>query len=118
MKHSYFSEDEIQCKCGCGLIIVKSPHFFRMNLLRQAMKQPLKVNSWCRCLHHNIAVGGSNTSSHLEGWATDIEALTNLFKIKLIFYAGVIGFNGIGVGDTFVHLDTDPVKGPDRFWIY
>jgi len=44
--------------------------------------------------------------------------MEELFKIKLIFYAGAIGFNGLGVGETFVHLDNDPVKGPNRFWMY
>ena len=33
---------------------------------------PLRVNSWYRCPALNKAVGGANTSAHLEGRAADI----------------------------------------------
>ena len=114
-KYSYFTEDEMRCKCGCGTLIVQPLHFFRMNLLRHAINSPLTPSSWCRCPDHNQAVGGKDTSSHPEGWATDIVTFTLLFQVKIIFYAGVIGFHGIGVGDTFVHLDNDLIKGANRF---
>ncbi|MBA7601417.1 hypothetical protein ES703_08490 [subsurface metagenome] len=114
----YFTDDEIQCKCGCGKLIKRDLHFTRMNLLRQAMGRALRVNSWCRCLKHNRKARAKDTSSHLEGFATDIKARTFLMKIKLVFYAGKYGFHGIGWAKTFIHLDNDPIKGPNRFWTY
>ena len=117
-QYSYFTEDEIRCKCGCGLILVDRPHFFSMNLLRSAMGQPLTVTSWCRCPDHNHAEGGKADSSHIPGFATDVFCPTHFFMQKLIFYAGRIGFCGIGMGIDFLHLDSDLRKGFNRFWTY
>jgi len=114
----YFSDEEIQCKCGCGLIIVIPSFFLKINRVRGIVGHPLTVNSWCRCPTHNTLVGGSATSSHLNGWAVDLACPTEYIKYRILLAAGKVGFRGVGVGKNFIHLDNDPGKYPNRFWIY
>lgn len=40
--------------------------------LREAMKEPIKINSGYRCPQLNRAVGGVSNSQHLKGQAADI----------------------------------------------
>jgi len=117
-KDSYFRDYEIECKCGCGFILVVPLFLDKVNLLRVNVGHPLRVNSWCRCPTHNMLVGGSRTSSHLKGLAVDLAAPTEYILYRILFAAGQVGFRGIGVGKGFVHLDNDLYKPSGRFWIY
>jgi len=106
------------CKCGCGMIKSQPRFVFKMNLLRVYVGYAIRLNSWWRCLIHNLSVGGLVTSSHPEGWASDLDTPTNLMKYRILLAAGKIGFRGIGVGRNFIHLDDDDSKADNRFWIY
>lgn len=48
-----------------------------MELVRALLgDNPLKINSWYRCLELNRAIGGSPKSMHMKGLAVDFEPLT------------------------------------------
>jgi len=117
-KQSYFTEQEIECKCGCGFKEVQLLFLRKMNDLRYHFGYPIRPTSWCRCEVHNLAVGGSKTSSHPKGWACDMDMPTDLTKYQIIYYAAKLGFRGIGIAKTFIHLDDDPVKPENRIWFY
>jgi len=114
----YFTDEEIQCKCGCGFIRRHSPFYWKVNTVRGIVGHSLKVNSWCRCPTHNTLVGGSPTSSHLKGMAIDLATPTEYIKYRILLAAGEVSFRGVGVGKNFIHLDDDPDKPPNRFWVY
>lgn len=114
----YFSSSEIECNCGCGQCIAQPSFYFKMNWLRSLVGTPLKVTSWNRCPLHNGKEGGSNTSSHLIGWACDMLSLDEIERYRIIFFAGFIGFRGVGIADNFIHLDDDPCKPINRIWTY
>ena len=114
----YFTDEEIKCKCGCGLIMYVPYFFYKVNTLRDIVGQPLRVNSWCRCAIHNLSVGGSLTSSHLKGLAVDLSIPTEYIKYRVLLAAGEVHFRGVGVGKNFIHLDDDQDKPDNRFWIY
>jgi len=114
----YFSLEEISCKCGCGRCVIQPSFYFKMNWLRSLLGIPLHITSWNRCPVHNKKEGGSKTSSHLIGWACDQQAFGQVEKYRIIFFAGIIGFRGIGIGETFIHLDDDPCKPINRIWTY
>ena len=114
----YFSDEEIQCKCGCGFLKVVPTFFDKVNTVREIINHPLTVTSWCRCPNHNARVGGKSTSSHLKGLAVDLHAFTNYIRYRILLAVGSVGFRGVGVGEDFIHLDDDPDKPPNRFWIY
>lgn len=116
--HLYFSPEEIQCKCGCGFKLIMPAFFTKINNVRGIVGGPLTVNSWCRCPIHNKDVGGTLTSSHPKGLAVDLNTPTAYIRYRILLAAGEINFRGVGVSETFIHLDDDPDKPPNRFWLY
>lgn len=85
---------------------------------REYLGKPIKITSGVRCYAHNIAVGGSANSSHLRGYAADIQCETSDHRWKLVM--GLMasgGFNRIGPKDKFVHVDMDYEKTHYRLWL-
>jgi zinc D-Ala-D-Ala carboxypeptidase len=78
---------------------------------------PYKITSGYRTESHNKAIGGSPTSSHLKGWAADIECANSNQRERILFGLVVAGFHRIGIAKTFIHCDCDPAK-PDAVWLY
>ena len=90
----------------------------KLQELRDACGFSLHINSGFRCSTHNKKVGGEADSRHLYGDASDIGTigLTSLQKLQLINHATQLGFSGIGLASTFVHVDTRP--GDVVLWFY
>ena len=59
----------------------------------------------------------SAKSSHLKGLAADI-ACDNSTRFKILDSLLKVGFNRIGIGSTFIHVDIDPDKPPFTIWTY
>lgn len=113
----YFSDSEFNCPC-CGKNHMKPKLMEMLDNARNLAGIPFHINSGFRCPIHNQEVGGSSTSSHLKGYAVDIQAKTDLYRFRVIMGAVLAGFTRIGVGETFVHIDCDPDKNNDRMWDY
>ena len=116
----YFTDDEMQCNCGCGLINVPPGFLKRLNTARHYSGVPYIITSWCRCFKHNKkpGVGGSPTSSHLKGIAVDIQARSNIRRFAIIAGLLFAGFTRIGIGKTFIHADLDHRKAQKVMWLY
>tara|TARA_R110002051_G_scaffold325529_1_gene428620 strand:+ start:21459 stop:21989 length:531 start_codon:yes stop_codon:yes gene_type:complete len=78
------------------------------------------INSGARSPSHNSKVGGVSNSSHKMPTckAVDIKASTTFIRNHLVSVARDVGFKRIGVGRTFVHLDTDNLKSQYVAWGY
>ena len=83
----YFTNNEIECKCGCGATITAFGFRDKINTVRGIVGHPIRANSWCRCAIHNLSVGGSSTSSHLKGLATDLSTPTRYLADKILTYS-------------------------------
>jgi zinc D-Ala-D-Ala carboxypeptidase len=59
----------------------------------------------------------SSKSSHLQGLAADI-ACDNSTRYNILDSLMKVGFNRIGIGSTFIHVDIDPDKTPFTIWTY
>ena len=95
------------------------PEFIQqLQATRTILGLTMKITSARRCLTHNAAVGGVDSSAHVDGWAADIKATTSAYREKLVVAALRAGFNRIGIAKTFVHLDCDPTKSPNVMWVY
>lgn len=51
-----------------------------LNPIREKWGSGIRVNSGYRCPELNKAVGGVDTSAHMEGWAVDIYPVNNKFE--------------------------------------
>ena len=109
----HFLYSDFICPCCDRLKIV--PAFYRhIGMLEQMRHEagfPIVVNSGYRCPSHNRSVGGTQNSWHLL-FATDIrpespgeDSLRTLYRLAL-----KMDFGGIGLYDTFLHLDLRPEK--------
>lgn len=114
----FFKLAEFACKCGraeCDAVPVKMELLGMMNDLRAQWGKPLVITSGVRCAVHNVAVGGAADSQHMLGCAADIKVDSFLTSEGIKALARKLGFNGIGLGDRFIHLDIGPLQ---REWYY
>ena len=84
----------------------------------------LWIDSGARSLDQNAAAGGVSDSAHLispktgVAYAVDLACLTSWERMKLVKNALSIGITRMGIGRTFVHLDTSPFLPQDVLWHY
>jgi len=127
---SYFSEDELRCKCGCGEYKFDDEALSKLNDIRRDFGRPLTVTSGYRCSKHPIeakkAVSrkGNYTGSygaHNEGKAVDL-AVDRADALKLLKIALRHGVERIGVNQKgssrFIHLDWSKDLPSPTIWSY
>lgn len=106
------------CKCGCGLGIKNMDVMFliKLEIAQRFAEMKFKYNSAIRCKRHNKAIGGSETSSHLKGFAVDIKV--NNSRERFIILKSLIkaGFTRIGIYSNFIHVDYDQDKDQEVIW--
>jgi len=122
-----FNIDEFKCKgnlkgCKCEMPedVYKNIQELAENLqiIRDELQEPIKVNSAWRCENYNRKIGGVSKSQHVKGKAADIvvknltpdevaNALDNLQQ------GGFIKSGGLGRYDTFTHID---IRGTEARW--
>lgn len=105
-----FNRSEFECKClDCGLDTVDAELLAALQDIRDKFG-PLRITSGHRCEDHNKAIGGNANSYHLHGRAADFQPL----KADIIEVANYIESldwqHGLGVYDSFIHLDTRSYK--------
>lgn len=117
MTKNYFKRSEEWCPCchSGGLV----PDFQdKLNKARQIANVPFILTSAFRCSAHNAEVGGSESSSHLAGLAVDIKCTDAWTRCKILSALFAEGFNRIGIGKTFIHVDDDMTKPTGVVWLY
>lgn len=85
---------------------------------RELAGVPFHITSGFRTVAHNKKVGGAAKSSHTVGCAADIATPDSRTRHAVIRGAMLAGFNRIGVGKTFVHVDNDKYKPAGVCWHY
>ena len=90
----------------------------KLDLARGIAGVPFRINSGMRSYEVNQKCGGTPNSSHLIGWAADISATSSNRRFLIVQALMEVGFNRIGIGDTFVHVDCDPDKVGNVIWLY
>jgi len=106
----YFSEREVR---NLDPFLVEM-----LDVARGKADVPFKINSGFRTKARNRAVGGVKDSSHLTGNAVDINARGNDKRFKIVKALLEVGFNRIGIGETFVHADISKNKSNNVIWTY
>jgi len=119
-----FSKSEFDCKCGCEMPQELIPNVQKLanqlQVIRNRVNVPIKINSAYRCPEHNTKVGGVKTSMHLQGKASDI-VITGLrpddtaYIIEELIASGDILQGGLGKYNTFTHYDIRKTKARWNF---
>jgi uncharacterized protein YcbK (DUF882 family) len=118
----HFSKAEFSCRCGCGYGTrdgdVSSELIHILEAIREDYGRPMIINSGCRCPDYNSAVGGVPNSAHTRGTAADVHVAGGYNRRKLVDLAVMNFASGIGVANTFVHIDVDDVLPRPSIWSY
>jgi uncharacterized protein YcbK (DUF882 family) len=117
-----FSKSEFDCKCGCEMPeevlhnIQKVAN--QLQIIRDKVNVPIRVNSAYRCLEYNRSIGSNDTSQHVLGKAVDIvikgytpNEVADL--IEQLIADGDILQGGLGRYNTFTHYD---IRGRKARW--
>lgn len=130
----HFADYELQCKCkrhrGNPLCNVSPRLLMLAERVRDVLKTPMIVTSCCRCPAHNADpdVKGSPTSKHITtdkqpSRAMDFKAkgMTPSLAFDTIIREWACGglgeLGGIGLYDTWLHIDTAKAEdGHLRVW--
>lgn len=105
---------EFECKGGTNLVKVDPELVDRLQRLRTKIGRPIYITSGFRTVEHNRNVGGSPNSQHLLGKAADIQ-VNGLSITALLAEVRSVGFRGIGLYDSYIHVD---VRQTPAFWDY
>ena len=82
------------------------PEFLeRMDALRKACGFPFVITSGYRSPNHTIERNKEKAGTHAQGIAADIRATTAAQKYEIVKQALALGFSGIGVASSFIHVD-------------
>ena len=118
MRH--FTLNEFRCKCNrpdCDSAQIHPQFAGMMDMAREYAGIPFVINSGTRCRAHNTIVGGSETSSHLTGYAADIRCRNGQERLAIVRGLIKAGIWRIGIARGFVHADIDPDK-MQSMWVY
>ena len=89
-----------------------------LEVIREAIGEPLLINSGYRTPEYNRRIGGARNSQHVQGRAADFRCkgkrpATIAAILRDLMDKGKITPGGIGVYPTFTHYDT---RGYRAFW--
>lgn len=90
----------------------------KLDEARELAGIPFKINSAYRSPEHNAKIGGKPNSSHLRGLAVDISVRDSRSRFIVLDALIRVGFNRIGIADTFIHVDLDREKSDKVVWTY
>ena len=115
-----FQIHEFECNCGnCKITADVKNNLIKLadqlQILRDKVQKPIKINSAYRCESWNQKNGGAKNSQHKLGKAADIviNGMTPNEVHELVCKMadnGQLGFGGIGKYETFTHVDIRDYK--------
>jgi len=110
----YFKPSDFACKCDrgekCNAVPFDMETALKLDGLRVELQESIVITSGVRCAYWNEKQNGSPNSQHLLGKAIDINTSHKgaQYAGRIIKIAIKIGFTGIGVSKSFIHLDIRP----------
>lgn len=110
-----FTASEFDCK-ETGENKMQPEFLQRIDLLRDACGFPFVINSGYRSPSHSVEVNKEKPGTHAQGIAADIKVSNGYQRAQIVESAIALGFNGIGVANGFIHVDTR--KGKRVMWCY
>ena len=86
-----------------------------LQVLRDYLQTSITITSGYRSPAHNKKVGGAKFSQHVEGKAADIKCSKYtpeqvLAAVEKLIAEGKVNFMGVGIYNTWLHVDTRQTK--------
>jgi uncharacterized protein YcbK (DUF882 family) len=113
--YKHFDISEFRCR-ETGENDMKEEFIHMLDELRERVGFPMVVTSGYRSTQHTAERSKEKGGTHTQGIAADIAVANGEQRMKIVREALKMGFGGIGVARTFVHVDmrtTTPVM-----WTY
>lgn len=102
----HFSDSSWEmCNPPCKVTDLDSIALQKLDKFADLVGFPITINCAYRSKEHEKSKGRDGSSYHCAGRAFDIHCLDSQKRFALVYYAHVVGFNGIGIYQNFVHLD-------------
>ena len=115
MTYKYFTTAEMRCR-ETGEEGMTQEFMWALDELRERCGFPFTITSGYRSTQHTAERSKAKGGTHTQGIAADIAVSNGFQRMNLVHEALKMGFGGIGVARTFVHVDmraTTPVM-----WTY
>ena len=101
----YFKISEFDCK-ETGENKMQKEFLNKLDELRHYCGFAFVVNSGYRSVNHSAEINKPKGGTHTKGIAADIRVNNGMQRIEVVSKALELGFTGIGVAKSFVHVDT------------
>ena len=118
-KYPNFSKEEFDCS-ETGENEMSRDFIHRLDELREACGFPFIITSGYRSPNHSIEKRKEKAGTHAQGIAADIRARNGSERYTIVQEAIKMGFGGIGIARTFIHVDSR-TRGADKapvMWCY
>lgn len=115
----HFTESEFnRCAPACSLQDMNQAFINKLDTLRDVAGIPLVLNCAYRSPEWDKAKGRSGTGDHPKHKGVDIRCNTSQNRYKIIQAAIKVGFQRIGVANTFIHVGDGEGLPQDVVWLY
>ena len=101
----YFTKEEFACQYT-GENEISDRLLLKLDLLRARCGFPFDITSGYRSVDHPIEAKKETPGTHAQGIAADIKATSASQRYDIVKQALALGFTGIGIAKSFVHVDT------------
>lgn len=115
MNLKYFSLSEFDCQ-HTGENEMKEDFLLLLDKLRDVCGFAFHITSGYRSPKHPIEAKKTSPGTHSQGIAADIAVFNAQQRYTILKKAMELGFTGIGVADSFVHVDIR--SGTPLVWTY
>ncbi len=105
MTFRYFTRKEFDCQ-QTGENDMQDEFIHSLDALRHECGFSFRITSGYRSPSHSIEARKANPGTHAQGIAADIGTTDGYERYIIVKNAMAMGFSGIGIHKTFVHVDT------------
>ena len=115
----YFTREEFACQYT-GDNEISDDLLLKLDMLRAKCQFPFVITSGFRSEDHPIERKKEKAGTHAQGIAADIRASNGNQRYKIVEQAIQMGFTGVGIARTFIHVDRRTL-GADKapvMWCY
>lgn len=115
-RFKYFERSEFKCS-ETGENLIKDAFIHKLDDLRELCGFAFHITSGYRSPNHSVEAKKANGGGeHTKGHAADIAVTNAAQRYTLLKNAFTMGFTGIGVASTFIHVDTR--RSEPKVWTY